>query len=250
MNKTIVIFVVFSFVGWVWESIYCTICERKWANRGFLYGPICPIYGCGCVLSFFTYSAIEKGILPDLAFWQIFLIGFIGSMFLEYPTSWLLEKLFHARWWDYSNMPLNINGRTSVPSSVVFGVMAVLIVRWVMPFTESLLSAVPAWAINLAAIVFTSVLTADVTLTVSALSDFQKIITEAEVAFQNQMESVVDQIMNTRNHVFHKAVNRIRVFKLPTGKNEIAQRIRDGKIRDLVKRYIETPEGKNMDERN
>ena len=54
-------FVIFSFLGWLWESVYCTVCRRKWANRGFLYGPVCPIYGFGCVAGYFTYNAIESG---------------------------------------------------------------------------------------------------------------------------------------------------------------------------------------------
>ena len=109
MNKVIVIFFMFAFLGWVWESIYCTAKDRKWANRGFLYGPICPIYGCGGIIGLFACNLVKESILPDLSPWQMFGAGFVVSMILEYPTSWILEKLFHARWWDYSRVPLNIN---------------------------------------------------------------------------------------------------------------------------------------------
>ncbi|MBR4609908.1 MAG: putative ABC transporter permease, partial [Erysipelotrichaceae bacterium] len=96
MNKVIVIFFMFAFLGWVWESIYCTAKDRKWANRGFLYGPICPIYGCGGIIGLFACNLVKESILPDLSPWQMFGAGFVVSMILEYPTSWILEKLFQA----------------------------------------------------------------------------------------------------------------------------------------------------------
>ena len=107
---------IYSFLGWCAEVVFAACRRGIFVNRGFLNGPVCPIYGFGCVAGYFTYNAIESGALPELIVWQIFLVGFVVSMILEYPTSWALEKLFNARWWDYSNVPLNINGRTSVPT--------------------------------------------------------------------------------------------------------------------------------------
>ena len=138
MNKVIVIFFMFAFLGWVWESIYCTAKDRKWANRGFLYGPICPIYGCGGIIGLFACDLVRGGFLPQLSPWQMFAAGFVVSMILEYPTSWVLEKLFHARWWDYSRVPLNINGRTSVPTSIAFGAASIPVMKTVLPAADAL----------------------------------------------------------------------------------------------------------------
>lgn len=242
MNDAVVIFVIFSFLGWVWESVYCSICKRKWANRGFLYGPVCPIYGFGCVLGFFTYNAAVSGVLPDLTFWQVFIVGFVVSMILEYPTSWLLEKLFNARWWDYSNVPMNINGRTSVPTSVAFGAAAIAIMKWVMPFTLSVLSGIPQWVINLAALIFVAVLSADLTLTVSALTDFQRQVAELDNAFQNHMTETVYQIINSKNHFSRNAINRVQKFRHPIRANGEARKLRKEKFSELMKKYMETPE--------
>lgn len=244
MNDAIVIFVIFSFLGWVWESIYCSICNHKWANRGFLYGPVCPIYGFGCVLGFFTYNAMTKGLLPDLTFWQVFIVGFIVSMILEYPTSWLLEKLFNARWWDYTNVPMNINGRTSVPTSAAFGAAAILIMKWVMPYTISVLAGIPAWALNLAALIFIAVLSADLTLTVSALTDFQRQVAELDNAFQSHMTQTVYQMIESKNHFSRNAINRVQKFRHPIKANEEAQKERKAKFSELMKKYMETPEYK------
>lgn len=242
LNKAILVFVIFSFLGWLWESVYCTVCRRKWANRGFLYGPVCPIYGFGCVAGYFTYNAIESGALPELTVWQIFLVGFVVSMILEYPTSWALEKLFNARWWDYSNVPLNINGRTSVPTSLAFGGGAVLVMKWVIPFAVSLLDGVSDWAANLAALLIIALLSADLTLTVSALTDFQRLVTQMDDAFQNHMTNTVYQIMESQNHFARKAVGRIQVFRHPIRGFEKAQKERKEKFSELIRRYNETPE--------
>lgn len=247
MNEAVILFVVFSFLGWVWESIYCSICQRKWANRGFLYGPVCPIYGFGCVLGFFTYNAIQKGVLPDLSVWQVFILGFIISMVLEYPTSWALEKLFNARWWDYSKVPLNINGRTSVPTSMAFGLAAILVMKAVIPAAVSLLGGIPAWVINLAALIFVSIITADFTLTVSALTDFQRLVNELDAAFQSEMTNRVYKIMNSQNHIFRKAIKRASAFKLPTRKIGDVQKLRREKFNELIAKYIDSPDVQKMD---
>ena len=121
-------FVIYSIFGWIYESTYCTINERRWENRGFLYGPVCPIYGIGIIFIILMWHVAEaRGI--DLAWWQIFLCSFIGSIILEYSTHWALEKLFHAYWWDYSNMPLNVNGRICLPASLLFGMGGLAVVR-------------------------------------------------------------------------------------------------------------------------
>ena len=104
MNNLFVLFLyffIYSVLGWCTETLYCRLCEGKWTNRGFLYGPYCPIYGFGGVivvfLSPFSYSPI-----------LIFILGFILTSMLEYITSYIMEKLFDAKWWDYSHMPFNL----------------------------------------------------------------------------------------------------------------------------------------------
>ena len=119
LSRYICLFFIYSFMGWIYETLYCTIKNGKWENRGFLFGPACPIYGTGAVaISVIMKVTIGNGIV--LSLWQIFLIAFIGSAGLEYITSWGLEKLFHAAWWDYSDFPLNLHGRISLFTSLGF----------------------------------------------------------------------------------------------------------------------------------
>ena len=86
-------FMIYSFFGWVYETIYCSIVERKFVYRGFLNGPYCPIYGFGALLDIFALGRIEN---PAV----LFLAGAVLTCSLEYFTGWLLETLFHAKWWD------------------------------------------------------------------------------------------------------------------------------------------------------
>ena len=116
-------FVIYSLIGWVYESILCSVAGKKLVNRGFLNGPVCPIYGTGAVVVVFALSSLaDKPVL-------LFLTSAILTTTLEYLTSWLMEKLFHARWWDYSQRFLNIHGRVCLRGFVAFGAMSVLVVR-------------------------------------------------------------------------------------------------------------------------
>ena len=187
LNRYLTAYFIFSVLGWIWESIYCTIKERKWQNRGFLYGPLCPIYGFGSIVALFVYDLILLGTVPKLSWWMILLAGFFFSMILEYPTSYILEKKFHARWWDYSDLPLNINGRTSVPTSIGFGIGAIIIMNYLIPSYEKILVIIPATIISVLCVIFVALHSSDFTLTVSNLTNFQRNIDELEKEFQDKM---------------------------------------------------------------
>ena len=131
-------FIVFSFMGWVWETVYCTFKTKHWQNRGFLYGPVCPIYGTAAVTAMIVFNFVPVLNTGSLASWKIFLICAAGSAVIEYTTSYVLEKIFHAVWWDYSTVPLNINGRICLPATCGFGLAGIVIVRYLFPFIRSL----------------------------------------------------------------------------------------------------------------
>ena len=119
-------FLFYSFAGWVYESILVSVSERRLVNRGFLNGPICPIYGCGAVLAIVLLHDLHNP-------FAVFLISSIGACMLEYVTSWGMEKLFHARWWDYSHRRFNIQGRICLLGAIVFGLLGVLITDVIQP---------------------------------------------------------------------------------------------------------------------
>lgn len=114
-------FYTYCFLGWVWETCYVSVRKARWVNRGFIHGPFLPIYGSGAitVLIFTLHFRTNAGL--------VFLTGMASATLLEYFTGAVMEKLFHVRYWDYSNQPLNLNGHICVLSSLAWGLFSVLL---------------------------------------------------------------------------------------------------------------------------
>ena len=124
-------FLLYAFIGWVYESVLVSVSERRWVNRGFLNGPLCPIYGCGAVLAIVLLHDFTNPI-------EIFLISSFGASILEYITSWGMEKLFHARWWDYSHYRFNIQGRICLLGAIVVIIDTIVTVVGIVGLSERL----------------------------------------------------------------------------------------------------------------
>ncbi len=133
-------FFAYSFLGWVCECLYCGIPARRFINRGFLEGPYCPIYGWGALIVIFALTPLRD--YPPL----LFLGAMIFTSVLEYVTSWLMEKLFHSKWWDYSERPFNLNGRICLLNSFLFGVMGLVVMYVVHPLISDALAHIPGLA--------------------------------------------------------------------------------------------------------
>ena len=181
-------FVIFSFIGWLYECTYCTCKTKHWQNRGFLFGPVCPIYGSGAVAALLIFGLLPQFSGENTPIWKVFLVSAIGSAILEFGTSWILEKLFHAVWWDYSNMPLNVQGRICLPATIGFGVAGVLIVRFLLPFMRSLNQEAHPIANEAAALVLMAVISADLALTVASLTRLLARMESLQQGFNDRME--------------------------------------------------------------
>lgn len=131
--KYILLFFFYSAAGWLLESVYCSIGEKKIINRGFLTGPLCPIYGTAAiVMAVLIYNPFkDKPLL-------VFLLGIIFCDIVEYITSYVMEKLFAARWWDYTYEFMNLNGRICLKHSLYWGVISVVFVKTIHPAVERL----------------------------------------------------------------------------------------------------------------
>lgn len=161
-------FVAYCFIGWVMESIFHTVWERKLVNRGFLNGPYVPIYGFGALL---VLNVLE----PFQAHWYIvFPVSIILATTLEYVTGWAMEKLFHNRWWDYSMFPFNLHGRICLVFSLGWGVLCLILVYIVSPFVDHMILLPPRpVSVTIAIVLFLTMLT-DLVLTIRATVDLNK----------------------------------------------------------------------------
>ena len=189
-------FIFYSFLGWVWESIYCSINEKKWADRGFLFGPICPIYGSCVIAASIVFTSIDALSSPDFPIWGIFILSYIGSAVAEYLTSWVLEKRFHARWWDYSHIPLNINGRICVPVSIAFGLAGVAVVKFLIPAVEGVHQIVPPIVYETVAIAFAMIFGADYALTEASLNALLKNVEQMHQEFNERAQERYEKVTN------------------------------------------------------
>lgn len=227
-------FILFSFLGWVWETIYCTVKNGKWANRGFLFGPICPIYGVGATIGVAVVDILSIFNLPMLKWWQVFIFSFFASMVLEYFTSWALEKLFHAYWWDYSNVPLNIKGRVSVPTSCGFGLAGLLVVYVLAPLCLDASKVVPEIVFELLALILAVLFTIDMTLTISTLTNFDKRVSEIDSAINDYMTELVANMYKSSGLLHRHTLRRVKGFRYPRSKQVNVQKILE-KIKSNIK---------------
>ena len=130
--------IAYSFFGWVYESILCSITSGSLVNRGFLNGPLCPVYGFGALTVIFVFWQE-----PDISVWNLFFSSMVLTCTLEYFTSWAMEKLFHARWWDYSEYRFNLHGRVCLLGALAFGSFSVLLIKVVHPRVAGFIGGFP-----------------------------------------------------------------------------------------------------------
>ena len=183
-------FIVYSFIGWLYETIICSIGQRRFINRGFLCGPYCPIYGTGALI-----IILILGKLTNPA--GLFFLGAIVACGLEYITSFGMEILFHARWWDYSQRRLNINGRICLLGAVVFGTFSVLVILMIHPVVDRWVDAVPIlYKRVLAAIIFVG-FSIDVVSSVCGMVDFQKKLEEHAAALEKRKAIAVEKLKDS-----------------------------------------------------
>ena len=163
LENWFIYFILYSFIGWAYETTLCSVRAKKFINRGSLNGPICPIYGTGGVLVTLLFSSFQARPV------MLFFLSAIVCCAVEYLTSWGMEKLFHARWWDYSKRFLNINGRVCLLGFVAFGAMSVLAVEFVHPWLIRFVASFPPLSRHICSAVFLLSLTADLLITLPSV---------------------------------------------------------------------------------
>lgn len=138
------IFVTYSVAGWCLEVVSTLVLKHKFTNRGFMIGPMCPIYGFGAVIMSLCLHNVDN-------IFAIFVVAILASAVLEYATSFVMEKLFRVRWWDYSKKPFNIRGRICLENLFYFGVLGIFVVKLVNPLLFAAFESLAPTARNIVA---------------------------------------------------------------------------------------------------
>lgn len=179
-------FELYSIAGWIMETLLYIIRDRKFVKRGFLFGPLCPIYGTGAVI----LTALFYGKITNI--FLIFILGLLLCGTLEYTTHFVMEKLFHAMWWDYSSRRFNIKGRVYLNGLLIFGAGSVLIVKVIQPFVVKLTDAIPNNVIYIICFVLYSVTIIDLCLTISDLKNIVKSLKVAQFFILSNVQKGID----------------------------------------------------------
>ena len=169
-GQWVLLFFLYCFCGWVWESCYVSICKHHWVNRGFLQGPILPIYGSGAILILFVTLPVEDNLV------LVWIFGMLAATILEYVTGAVMERLFKVRYWDYSKQKIQLNGYICLSSSVAWGFFSILLVRYVHPPVGRLVEKVPGWIVDPLALLMVVVFTVDVVRSTQAALDFKEVL--------------------------------------------------------------------------
>ncbi|MBR1654382.1 MAG: putative ABC transporter permease [Clostridia bacterium] len=248
-------FIIYAVAGWIMECTLGVIQKHKFVNRGFLIGPYCPIYGVGVVLGHVLLSRFADNVV------LLFILATLVCGTLEYLTSYFMEKIFHARWWDYSQSKFNINGRVCLGTLIPFGVLCTAIISIVNPWILDKLYMIPSNILMYVVISILIIYIADCVISFNIILRFKnlskqekdsteeiskKVRETAEAAIarlklekENLMKKIdiknftLAPIMNYTRKTYTRTIKSVQPTLVESFKNRI--QIIDDKIKDIAK---------------
>lgn len=216
--KWFLVFVIYSVIGYFVEVSEVSMKGREVTNRGYLFGPVCPIYGFGGVIMVLCAEPFKNNAIV------VFFIAMACCTILEYMTSFIMEKLFKARWWDYTYRPFNLNGRICLECSILFGLGGLAIIYVVHPFVWGILNSLQADVVWVAAVVAAILMGVDTVMSTIAATKVKYIIenTRKDVTAQakklakgyylhhKKVKKAIKDMKNTNNrYLKHRKVKKV-----------------------------------------
>ena len=233
----IALFFIYSFAGWLMETVRISIREKKFVNRGFLIGPYCPIYGTGVLLITILLQKYSNDV------WATFFMSILICGTLEYMTSYVMEKIFNARWWDYSKRKFNINGRICLETLIPFGIMGTFIIFIANPFLLKYINMVPEMVLSIILEIITIIFIIDGIVSCKIVSDLKGMSKEFKDNTIEISEKVKARIESGKFKLYKRLVkafpgirngvkyDKIKEFKkkIEESKKEIKEKIDNSK---------------------
>ena len=231
--RIILLFFIYAFLGWCMEVAFAACKSGRFVNRGFLNGPVCPIYGFGMV-----GVAVLLSPLKDNLLWM-YLGSAVITTVIEYITGWMLERIFHAKWWDYSDMPLNIGGYVCLLFSLIWGALCVVIVRYMHPAIAGLVEHLPNWLTIALDGLFVSAIAVDLAATLatirklaSRLSTLERMAGEIHSLSDNIGRRISDSTLAAKSRVeAGEARLKEETAKLESARDALSDRMASGRER-------------------
>lgn len=189
-HEIILLFFIYAFLGWCCEVAFAACKQGKFINRGFLNGPICPIYGFGVIGVAVALYPVRDNLL------MLYLGAVVLTTLIEFVTGYMLERIFHARWWDYSNMPMNIMGYVCLLFSMIWGLACLVIVRWLHPWIVAAVQWLPPVVCIILDCLFVLIFIVDLCATVSAARKLsERLVRLTELG--QELHAISDEIGQT-----------------------------------------------------
>lgn len=213
---------IYAFFGWCVEVAYCGLSEGHFINRGFLNGPVCPIYGVGAVAVILCLTPIKNVVL-------LFLCSMAITSFLELITGYVLEKIYHTRWWDYSDLPFNIGGYICLKYSIYWGFVCIALMKGIHPVIFGFIKIIPHTLGWILLGFLLAVFIADIIVTVVTINKLSKKI--------RLMDELAERIHNVSDEV------GMHIYDGVTAAVKKGEEIRDSeKMRELAAETAELKE--------
>lgn len=204
------LFLIYAFLGWCMEVTCKLIQFKRFINRGFLVGPYCPIYGWGALAITLLLQRYTNDIIV------LFVMAVIVCSFIEYFTSYFMEKKYHARWWDYSNKKFNINGRICLDTMIPFGILGVFIMYVSNPFFIDIYNNIPdIWLHIIAGILFTLYIIDNIVSSriISSIHVEEEKIADNTEEITNEIATKIKQLLKQKSWLHRRLVNAYPNFR-------------------------------------
>ena len=192
------LFIIYSVVGWIIEMIDVAILNKKIVNRGFLIGPYCPVYGVGALLMLIFLNKYVYD--PFILFCMSFLICGI----LEYLTSYIMEKLFKARWWDYSSNKFNLNGRICLGNLVLFGLGGIILFYIANPFVMKILMSISEPVLNVITLILLFLFIVDFCVSFKIIFEFKNIASTVKKDSTEEIKKRVKAVIESKSALYRR----------------------------------------------
>jgi len=190
------VFIIYSFIGWIFEVFITFVNTHKFVNRGFLIGPVIPIWGAGCVL--ITILVKDQSILRLIIF-----SGTIGAI-LEYAVNYIMEKIFKARWWDYSHLPFNVNGRIWLGSVLLFGFGGLFVVKYISPWLFNSVTEIDPTMLYALSMILFMVLIADIIISTGIIKNLKLSAEAMQQDYTAEITKRVKKVLSNKSSDFKR----------------------------------------------
>lgn len=216
-----ILFIIYSFIGWLVEVINILTKEKRFVNRGFLIGPYCPIYGVGGI----TIILLLKKYMDDPI--ALFIMAIVICSILEYFTSYIMEKLFKTRWWDYSNYKFNINGRICLETMWAFGALACFVMYVVNPPLIKFLESIPSLFFDIFFYIILVIFLIDNIISFKIISNVKVTVKNVKKDSTEEITKYVREILSKKSKLSKRLINAFPNLQahLKNIKNEIKREI-------------------------